>query len=46
MTKMADPVKDLSTADAKKAANDAIRNGAQKVTLERQDDGKWTVTIV
>lgn len=43
---MADPVKDLSTADAQKAATDAVKNGAQKIALERQADGKWTVTIV
>lgn len=42
---MANPEKDLSKDDAKKKAADAIKANATKVTLDRQADGKWTLTV-
>jgi len=35
----------LSVDEAKKMASDAVRNGVQKITMERQGDGRWTVTV-
>jgi hypothetical protein len=42
---MANPEKDLSKDDAKKKAADAIKANATKVSLEKQADNKWTLTI-
>jgi len=30
---------------AKLKKRDAVRNGVQKITMERQGDGRWTVTV-
>ena len=42
------PVKtNLSAADAQKEAFAALdKDTTTKVTLEKQDDGKWTVTVL
>ncbi|SHL10183.1 hypothetical protein SAMN05444159_4995 [Bradyrhizobium lablabi] len=43
---MAQPKKDLSTDEAQTEAFAALDKGATtKVTIERQKDGKWTVTV-
>jgi hypothetical protein len=43
---MAQPKKDLSADDAQKEAFAALdKDTTTKVTIERQDDGKWTVTV-
>jgi hypothetical protein len=43
---MAAPKKDLSSDDAKKAAIAALDDDTTtKVTVDRQDDGNWTVTV-
>jgi hypothetical protein len=43
---MAQPKKDLSADDAKTEAFNALDKGTTtKVTIERQPDGKWTVTV-
>jgi septal ring-binding cell division protein DamX len=36
---------DLKTADANAAAAKALKAGASKVTLKRQADGNWTLTV-
>jgi len=43
---MAQPKKDLSTDEAKAEAFAALdKDTTTKVTIERQADGKWTVTV-
>jgi hypothetical protein len=43
---MAAPKKDLSADDAQKEAFAALDKDATiKVTLEKQSDGKWTITV-
>jgi hypothetical protein len=45
-TAMAQTTKDLSPADAKKAAATALdQSSTTKVTVEEQGDAKWTVTV-
>jgi hypothetical protein len=41
---MAGPQKNLSLSDAKRVASEAIRSGAASLKVEKQADGKWTVT--
>jgi septal ring-binding cell division protein DamX len=36
---------DLDTAAANAAAGKALKEGAKKVTLKRQPDKKWTLTV-
>jgi hypothetical protein len=44
---MAAPKKNLSTEEAKAEAFAALdKDTTTKVTIDRQDDGKWTVTVL
>ncbi|WP_157095573.1 hypothetical protein [Bradyrhizobium sp. AT1] len=43
---MVAPKKDLSAEDAQKEAFAALdKDDTIKVTLEKQDDGKWTLSV-
>jgi hypothetical protein len=40
------PQKDLSADEANTKAAEAIDANATKVTLVKQDDGKWTLIVI